>query len=140
MTPFTIERLHLKLLKWTLHVHAKVSNLACWGDSGRWPLVVHLLKQAFDYSKRLEFFHHTNTDTLVRHTYAEQKELNLPWFTNTNGLLNGINENGGISSSVIRDKVKTQFENVWLQGIGKSSKLQFYASIKKQWVANRTWR
>ena len=129
-----LEKLHLKLLKWTLHVHAKTSNLACWGDSGRWPLAVNLLKQTTDYYKRLEMLNYTNSDALVRHAYVEQKELGLSWFQDTKGLLDVIDESGENPAHIIRKKAEVVFENAWIEGINKSSKLKFYSSIKKEIV------
>ena len=38
-----VERIHLKLLKWSMSVGPKSSNLACWGDSGR-PVGHHSLQ------------------------------------------------------------------------------------------------
>ena len=49
-----LEQTHIKFLKWTMSVHKKTSNLACWGDSGRMPLVVALSKQVRDYFNRLK--------------------------------------------------------------------------------------
>ena len=40
--------------KWTLGVHRKTSNLAVWGDTGRYPLTLEALKPAPDFFYRLE--------------------------------------------------------------------------------------
>jgi hypothetical protein len=49
-----IERLHLRFLKWTLGLNKKASNIFCWGDTGRCPLLQKLSKQTVDYFDRLE--------------------------------------------------------------------------------------
>ncbi|KAL5253101.1 hypothetical protein ACHWQZ_G015761 [Mnemiopsis leidyi] len=48
-----LEKLHLRFLKWTLQVHKKCANLTCYGDTGRFPLVIQLAKQAISYFNRL---------------------------------------------------------------------------------------
>ena len=52
------ERIHLKFLKWTLGLPTRASNLPCWGESGRLPIAVTCIKQAFNYIKRLESLKH----------------------------------------------------------------------------------
>ena len=82
-----MERLHLKFLKWTLLVHKKCSNLACYGDSGRYPLYIRLAKQATSYFNRLDSPDAGENSTLVRHAFAEQKKSRLGWYTNMKKLL-----------------------------------------------------
>ena len=82
-----MERLHLKFLKWTLLVHKKCSNLACYGDSGISPLYIRLAKQATSYFNRLDSPDAGENSTLVRHAFAEQKKSRLGWYTNMKKLL-----------------------------------------------------
>ena len=76
-----IERLHLKFLKWILGMHNKTSNIFCWGDTGRSPLLLRLAKQAVDYFERLDALSKSNTSTLTRQAFEEQKKLNLSGFS-----------------------------------------------------------
>ena len=47
------EKLHLKFIKWTLGVHKKASNLGVWGETGRHPIGVQMLKQTISYYNRV---------------------------------------------------------------------------------------
>ena len=113
-------------------VHARASNLACWGDSGRVSLVIQLLKQTLNYYKRLEFLHYSAEDCLVRHAFAEQKNLSLPWLRETENFIANLKQNitDNLPSSVIRSSCKDVFEHLWHSGIQQSSKLQFYSIVK----------
>ena len=68
-----LEKLHLKFLKWALRVHKKCSNIACYGDSGRYPLAVSvkLPKQVVSYYNRLDNLNAANDPSLVRHVFFD---------------------------------------------------------------------
>ena len=124
-----LEQIHLKFLKWTLSVHKKTSNLACWGDSGRMPLVLTLAKQVKDYFNRLDAMDAANEDTLVRHAFVEQRILNLAWYNNiqkSTDALGTQSDNG----TQFREQAKRLFDDLWKEGVNSSSKLEFYASVK----------
>ena len=132
-----IEKLHLKFLKWTIGLHKKSSNLFCWGDTGRPPLVQKISKQALDYFARLRNMSHTNIDCLARHAFDEQKILNLPWFDSMSTLLNlhqlqvGANSNMPIQeSTAIKEALLNKFKSTWKHAVADSSKLEFYAQVK----------
>ena len=125
------ERIHLKLLKWTMGVHSKTSNIACWGDSGRMPIVTQLTKQTFDYYKRLQRLHASDSNSLVRHAFAEQERLSLPWIKSMKNYIDNVGLSDSASSSAIRDSSKQIFEGLWLTAMTSSSKLCFYSSVKK---------
>ena len=72
-----LERLHLLTLKWTLGVHRKTSNLAVWGDSGRYPLAIEALQLAIDYFYRLDCL---PIDSLTHLAFLDQRSLNLSWY------------------------------------------------------------
>ena len=129
----TLEQTHLKFLKWTLSVHKKTSNLACWGDTGRMPLAITLTKQVKDYFNRLQAMDATNEDTLVRHAFAEQRNLNLPWYNNVTESTVTLSNNEGdtIHSGIeFRKQAESLFHELWADSMSCSSKLKFYASIK----------
>ena len=125
-----VERLHLKLLKWTASVQTKASNLATWGDSGRTPVVVQLIKQTVDYAKRLKFLDQSNSNTLVRHAYVEQKANMLPWYVDTKNLLDYTEDSDTSTSVNIRFKCRELFEDLWRKAKRNSSKMSFYDIIK----------
>ena len=75
-----LEELHLSFLRRTLGVGRKTSNASVWGDTGRYPLAFVVSKQVFAYTDKLEQPDRNDDDILVRHTYIEQRELNLSWF------------------------------------------------------------
>ncbi|KAL5266216.1 hypothetical protein ACHWQZ_G003583 [Mnemiopsis leidyi] len=78
MASDAIERLHLKFLKWALGLHKKASNLFCWGDTGRCPVIQKIAKQSADYFNRLNSMSLDNVNSLARHSFSfeEQKSLN----------------------------------------------------------------
>ena len=39
-----MENLHLSLLKWTLGVRKRTANIPIWGDSGRCPIGIQMIK------------------------------------------------------------------------------------------------
>ena len=75
-----LEELHLSFLRRTLGVGRKTSNASVRGDTGPYPLAIVVSKQVFAYTDRLEQPDRNDDDILVRHTYIEQRELNLSWF------------------------------------------------------------
>ena len=68
----------MKFLKYSLSVHSKASNIGCWGETGRHPLIYEACKLAIDYYTRVE-----NSDNpLISATFYEQVTLDLDWFSN----------------------------------------------------------
>ena len=125
-----IERIHLKLLKWTILVNKKAANIPCWGDSGRVPLVIKHLKQTFDFYRRLEILDHNNINSLARHTFVEQRNHALPWYNEMQSFLHILNLTTETSSTVISSTTKEMFEGLWYKAMQSSSKLKFYIMIK----------
>ena len=126
-----VERLHLKLIKWTLRLNRRAANLPCWGDSGRFPIVIKLLKQSFNYYQRLEQLNVTNSPHLVRHAFAEQRNLKLPWYSAWERYISNLKLDGVPSATSITASSKHMFEDLWLSAVTTSSKLQFYTTVKK---------
>jgi exonuclease III len=129
-----LEQIHLKFLKWTMSVHKKTINLACWGDSGRMPLVLTLSKQVLDYFNRLKAMDTAKEESLVRHAFVEQRTLNLEWYNNVNKaaniLKNGSQNESAMTGIQFKKQAKELFQELWCDGLAQSSKLKFYASIK----------
>ena len=132
-----MEKLHLKFLKWTLLVHKKCSNLACYGDSGRYPLYIRLAKQAISYFNRLDSLDAGEDTTLVRHAFAEQKKSRLGWYTNMKKLLDvagPTNERDPPRPSDIQTKLESYFNTIWREEKNLSSKMNFYNLVKESTV------
>ena len=76
ITSDPLERVHLSFFKWS--VSKQTSNAAVYGDCGGKPT-----KQFMDFLNRLTLLDRNGSLSIVRHAFAEQKRLNLPWYTNT---------------------------------------------------------
>ena len=132
------EKVHLKFLKWSLGVHKNVTNVCMWGDSGRPPLIVGMLKLAIDYYQRLS---NMNDSSLVSLAFQEQKLNNLSWYNFMNLLTNRIygptigsnitNPNIRISRH-ITNWLSTEFKAIWSRSLEFYPKLEFYYSLKKE--------
>ena len=134
-----LEKLHLAFLKWTLGVGKNTTNAAVWGDCGRPPLMIKLLKQIVDYFNRVKKYDIDNEDKYVRHAYVEQRKLNLPWYSKTKALLDTLDpntpENKLNNSTSCRTKATDNFIDFWNGSRVKSTKLKFYNSVKTDFAA-----
>ena len=83
ITSDPLERLHLSFLKWSIGVSKQTSNAAVYGDCGRKPTIIQITKQFVDFLNRLTLLDRNDSQSIVRHAFAEQKRLNLAWYTNT---------------------------------------------------------
>ena len=119
------ERIHLLTLKWTLGVHRKTSNLAVWGDTGRYPLAIEALKLATDYFSRLESL---PSNSLTHHAFRDQQSLNLDWFKTMNLLTSSYRQSS--DGDATRCQMELIFRKLWSLAVRASPKLSFYASLK----------
>ena len=130
-----LERIHLRFLKWTLGVHKKCSNLACYGDSGRYPLAIKLSKQVVNYYNRLENLDAAGVNSFVRHAFAEQRLGNLSWYNNMSTLLEiagHASQQHGLANPVqIKLKLQEYFDRIWDGQRKMSKKLSYYNQVKK---------
>ena len=62
-----------------LYFWAKTSNQAIWGDTGRVPLGLMLIKQVLKYFSRVT--NDISKDSIDHNAVMEQHALNLPWYT-----------------------------------------------------------
>ena len=60
-----LELMHLRYLKWCLGLHKKANVMATYGDTGRFPLLLTILKQGFGYYRRVESIAAEFEDVLV---------------------------------------------------------------------------
>ena len=58
---------------------AKTSNQAIWGDTGRVPLSLTLVKQVLKYFSRVT--NDISSDSIDQNAVMEQQALNLLWYT-----------------------------------------------------------
>ena len=74
-----------------------------------------------------------NIDSLVRHAFAEQRALNLDWYSNMTKSTDALSgdEDGPIVSGVqFKSQVEHLFQDLWSDGLDNSPKLKFYARFK----------
>ena len=129
-----LEKLHLRFLKWTLQVHKKSSNIACYGDSGRYPLVIKLAKQVVSYYNRLDNFDAAGVQSLARHAFVEQRTNNYSWHNNINKIMQiaGHSCQDGLACPTrIRSNLESHFNTLWDNQRKGSSKLTYYNQVKK---------
>ncbi|KAL5258550.1 hypothetical protein ACHWQZ_G009135 [Mnemiopsis leidyi] len=127
------EKFHMKFLKYSLSVHSKSSNIGCWGETGRHPLIFEACKLAIDYYTRVE-----NSDNpVISAAFHEQVTLGLDWFSN---ICNLIEKYKGMSPSNTNAKLSTliahhmrgDFVEKWKSAKRVSPKLEFYNSLKNE--------
>ena len=134
-----LERLHLSFLKWTLGIPKRTSSSAVWGDSGRFPLGVYLIKQIINYYNRLTLAIKNNKKgnlSLACRAYLEQKELNLPWIKSINCLIDNLDPEHSVTDGRLPNarlcqlRAKELFEACWNKNRLSNEKLKFYNEIK----------
>ena len=74
----------MSFLKWALGVHKKSSNIGCWGETGRYPLLYQSIKMSLKYFQRIDKLKPTS---FVHLALVEHKRMNLPWYSNIECLL-----------------------------------------------------
>ena len=129
-----LERVHLSFLKWTMGVNKFTSNTAIWGDTGRYPLAIELSAQVLKYYERLQQMDTDEDPAFVRHAFAEQKILSLPWYSNiTDGMskLEKLTEKNLTNPPSVREALQQMFTGQWEKDRNTNRKLGFYNSIKK---------
>ena len=128
-----LEKVHLSFLKWTLGVGKYTSNAAVWGESGRHPLAIELLEQTYSYHQRLEQFDSDNSQAFVRHAFAEQRSLNLAWFSNLVRLRSDLESRSiqkALSPKQTKETAQSVFEGCWDNERKQNKKLRFYNTVK----------
>ena len=141
ITADPIEKLHLSFLKWTLGVPKQTSNAAVYGDTGRIPAVLCLLKQLINYFNRLSILENEDSNNIVRHAFSEQKRLKLPWYTAVIKLTQQLDPRNlytkqhrtKILPNALLCEVNAQkwFASAWKDECQQNKKLRFYRSIKE---------
>ena len=143
---FSHEQVHLRHLKYLLGVNKRSSNLASWGETGRFPLIFESMKLSIDYFKRVM---NLSPSLLVRAAMNEQICLELSWFSNirdfincfddtnlqqhllnSSPILNATSLSEHCSPSLILSNIQKHFISSWKSAISTSRKLTFYHTIK----------
>ena len=135
-----IEQLHLSILKWTLGLPKRTSNAGVWGDCGRPPLAMKLLKHTIDYFNKLILLDKENSSKLVRHAFVEQRDLNLRWFDNTNSITLLLDPTckgqrpaeKAPNAQLCGKRGHDLFIETWKSECKANRKLQFYSTIKEE--------
>ena len=133
------ENLHLKFIKWILGVHKKASNLGSWGETGKHPIGIKMLKQTINYFNRVS--NGPSPSSLVHLSYLEQQENSTKWYSTISKLLTAhssptITKDGLsiLSAGKAAKSASTMFESIWKGALTKSPKLDFYNSVKQKFI------
>ncbi len=128
-----LETTHLKILKWVLGVHKKTNNNFCYGDTGRIPWTLTALPQCINYYLRASLAVEGNVNTLLYHTFQEQKQLNLTWYSTWSTILrSSTTAKPGLGPAhATREHLKETFINHWEVELLKQSKMSFYTRVKQ---------
>ena len=119
-----MENLHLSLLKWTLGVKRRTTNIPIWGDTGRYPIGISMVKLLIDFHNRLVVLNDNDSPQIVRHAFAEQVSLNMHWIQTINELCSKFDRNAlqhrkGSSitpkpnSLLIKKRIEDWFRSTW---------------------------
>ena len=138
----SMEKLHMEIIKWTLGVHKRASNIGCYGETGRAPLGVTCLPQILRYFMNLErlvTFNNNISDQdvdlpLVYRAFMEQKILQLEWYDTLKGICNR-HLPASYSGSLTNAEVATtscykEFSAFWMTEKASQNRLSFLNSIK----------
>ena len=113
------EKLHLKFIKWVLGVHKKTSIVGTWGECGRYPIGIQMLKQTINYFNRVSVG--PSPSSLVHLSYLEQESHALKWFSSINKLISAhgtqVSTNSGlsiVSAGKSARSSKIMFESIWI--------------------------
>lgn len=121
------ELFHTRYIKWVLGLHKLASNLACYGDTGRVPIAVDLVKQNIKYFRKLEAKSTNETCSFVSNAFIEQKNLQLEWFN----VWHSVSVTAA-TPTACKENQYNAFVTAWNVKRGTQNKLAFYNSVKEQ--------
>lgn len=101
------ESVQLKYLKWALGVHKYASNLGCWGESGRLPIINFGIQQALKYLKRLEGL---PDNLFVKKALGDQITHNLTWYSSISTIRRNLEDNVDSRNKQPLKVLKTSFK------------------------------
>ena len=136
-----VEQFHLKIIKSSLMVHSKASNAACRGETGRYPILIHIVKLMLNYWKHMEKNKHDNP-LLHEAMLCELENSNNKgsWFYTVNAVMKlfcGTHPSSAPDSRQINRVIynmKSSYERFWKSQLGDpynpTGKLSLYRKIK----------
>ncbi len=131
-----LETTHLKMLKWVLGVHKKTNNNFTYGDTGRMPWGIAVLPQCIRYFLRAEATINdpSSVNLLLHHTFQEQKNLQLTWYTTWKSILqNGTLANPQLSPAAeVSKHYHSSFIAQWKNDLTLQRKMSFYRCVKRE--------
>ena len=127
-----LESTHLRILKWILGIHRKANNNFCYGDTGRPPWAVSVIPQCVQYFHRASSAVPGGVNTILYHTFQEQKNLNLAWHKVwSRSIDNCTKAHPSLSPAAAAfEHILNAFVGHWEDDLKRQSKMQFYCSIK----------
>ncbi|KAL5246686.1 hypothetical protein ACHWQZ_G018788 [Mnemiopsis leidyi] len=127
-----LEVTHLRMLKWILGVHRRTNNNFCYGDTGRTPLAISVLPQCISYFLRASQAVDGDVNSLLHHTFSEQKRLKLTWYKTWSQLVNeSSTAMPNLPPTVAAQKYYSHlFTTHWKDELKQQSKMSFYSKIK----------
>ena len=138
----SFETIHLGFIKWVLGVHRKASNIGSWGDSSRLPVGIGMIKLFLNYAERAST---ADENTLLYHSFLEQKILQLPWYSTLQQLKTAFSPSTSVplaysytpnAASLVHSGTAELFKTIWKSALLKSNKLSFYITVKPDWKWN----
>ena len=136
-----VEQFHLKIIKSSLFVHSKASNAASRGETGRYPILIHIVKLMLNYWKHMEKSKHDNP-LLYEAMRSELENCSHKgsWFYTVNAVIKlfcGTNPCNAFDARQINKVIhnmKSSYEKYWRSQLGDpydpSGKLSLYRKIK----------
>ena len=127
-----LETTHLKILKWILGVHKKANNNFCYGDTGRTPWTVTVIPQCLAYFHRASLAVEGNVNTLLHHTFQEQKLLNLNWYDSWSTIAKMSTVSKPQLSPTLNacGYIHETFVDHWKRDLLNQPKMSFYTAVK----------
>ena len=130
----SLETTHLKILKWILGIHKRANNNFCYADTGRTPWAVSVLPQCISYYIRASQATTGSVNTLLHHTFTEQRQLNLTWYSTWSGIVTASSnaKPGHPPTLAAKRFVWETFVNHWREELDNQPKMAFYAAVKSE--------
>ena len=129
----SLEKVHMQVIKWTLGVHKRSSNIGCYGDTGRHPIGIRCLPQILRYFGNLEKQALASSTAvplpLATLAFLEQRDLELRWYST---LLNIRSKHTSAQSHAVKQNCCSEFIQFWKKEKASQNKLSFYNIIKPE--------
>ena len=129
-----LETTHLKMLKWILGVHRKANNNFCYGDTGRTPWAIEVIPQCISYFVRASQATTGSVNTLLHHTFMEQKQLKLTWYNTWSSIIRESSSAKPAMPTALAAKeyLREKFVDHWKTELQNQPKMFFYSAVKME--------